>query len=389
MIMQTKPGNKKLWWLSIGFILFLHACSPKAKQWDAPPEMTIDPTKIYLATMKTEKGDIKIELFADKAPITVNNFIFLAEQGYYDDTTFHRVISDFMAQGGDPTGTGTGGPGYQFEDEIVPGLTFDDAGYLAMANSGTDTNGSQFFITYVSTPHLNGYHTIFGKVVEGMDVLTALTPRNPTERPDFEGDSLLTVEIEEIPESILPTPTPTSIPVVPEPESDRPLASLTIAERENLYTGKPAMHIDPARSYRATVQTSQGNFVISLNAEVAPESVNNFVVLAELGYYDGFPIAFVDPDSMVLTGTPSGQFDSDIGYVLPYEVHLQNVRGAVGNWQRQDMTGCSGSIFYVAVQDIPLLDERFSVFGQVVEGMDVVDALTTEDRIDTITIEVD
>ena len=117
----------------------------EAQQWDAPPELTIDPAKIYLATFKTAKGNIQVQLFADKAPITVNNFIFLARQGYYDNTTFHRVLTDFMAQGGDPTGTGSGGPGYTFEDEFSPDLLFNEPGLLAMANGGPNTNGSQFF----------------------------------------------------------------------------------------------------------------------------------------------------------------------------------------------------------------------------------------------------
>ncbi|OGO19624.1 MAG: hypothetical protein A2Z14_19645 [Chloroflexi bacterium RBG_16_48_8] len=199
--------------LTLGFILLLSACSPKIKQWDEPPEMTIDPTKIYLATLKTEKGDIKIQLFVDRAPQTVNNFIFLAKEGYYDDTSFHRVLPGFMAQGGDPTGVGSGGPGYIFEDEIDPSLSFDDAGILAMANKGpqTSTNGSQFFITYAPVEYLNGDHTIFGKVVEGMDVVQSLTPRDPQAIPDYEGDKLITIEIEEIPESLLPT---SSIPAI-------------------------------------------------------------------------------------------------------------------------------------------------------------------------------
>jgi peptidyl-prolyl cis-trans isomerase B (cyclophilin B) len=187
--------------LTLGFTLLLCACSPKIKQWDAPPDVIIDSAKSYLATLKTEKGNIEIELFADRAPKTVNNFVFLAREGYYDDTTFHRVIPGFMAQGGDPTGTGAGGPGYFFEDEIDPGLTFGEAGILAMANRGpqTNTNGSQFFITYAPEEYLNGKHTIFGKVVVGMNVLEALTPRDPQVKLDFEGDKLITIEIEEIP----------------------------------------------------------------------------------------------------------------------------------------------------------------------------------------------
>ena len=124
-------------------------------------------------------GEFTVRLFADKAPVTVNNFIFLARDGYYDGVTFHRVIDGFMAQGGDPTGTGSGDPGYSFEDEIDPELVFDRAGLLAMANAGPNTNGSQFFITYGPTPHLNGLHTIFGEVIEGMDVVNAITRREP------------------------------------------------------------------------------------------------------------------------------------------------------------------------------------------------------------------
>ncbi|HMN30272.1 MAG TPA: peptidylprolyl isomerase, partial [Caldilineaceae bacterium] len=133
--------------------------------------MTIDPQKIYYATFKSERGDIRVQLFADRAPQTVNNFVFLAREGFYNDTVFHRVLDGFMAQGGDPTGTGMGGPGYTFGDEFNPSLTFDRPGLLAMANSGPSTNGSQFFITFAPTEWLNNLHTIFGEVVSGQDVL--------------------------------------------------------------------------------------------------------------------------------------------------------------------------------------------------------------------------
>jgi cyclophilin family peptidyl-prolyl cis-trans isomerase len=150
-----------------------------AKQWSTPPEMQIDPAKNYKARMETDKGTMVIELFADKTPITVNNFVFLAREGYYDNVIFHRVISDFMVQGGDPTGTGRGGPGYKFQDEFVPSLKHDKQGVLSMANAGPFTNGSQFFITHGPTPHLNGKHTVFGQVVEGLDVLMSIPPRDP------------------------------------------------------------------------------------------------------------------------------------------------------------------------------------------------------------------
>ena len=164
--------------------------------YDESPEMTIDPNVEYHAVFKTEKGDMRVKLFAEEAPVTVNNFVFLARDGFYNDTHFHRVLENFMAQGGDPTNTGAGGPGYQFQDETVASLQFDRAGLLAMANAGPNTNGSQFFITFAETPWLNGNHTIFGEVVEGMDVLFSLSLRDPR-TADSPGDLLITVEIEE------------------------------------------------------------------------------------------------------------------------------------------------------------------------------------------------
>jgi cyclophilin family peptidyl-prolyl cis-trans isomerase len=149
------------------------------KQWNKPPEFAIDLKKKYSATLSTDKGDITLELFADKTPQTVNNFVFLAREGFYDGTIFHRVISGFMAQGGDPTGTGRGGPGYRFEDEFDPSLKHDKPGIFSMANAGPGTNGSQFFITHVPTPHLNNMHTVFGQVVSGMDVLLSIPERDP------------------------------------------------------------------------------------------------------------------------------------------------------------------------------------------------------------------
>ena len=168
------------------------------EQYNAAPPMTIDVNKQYFATFTMANGgEFVVELFDDQAPKTVNSFVFLARNGFYDGTTFHRVLDGFMAQGGDPTGTGMGGPGYQFEDEFSPELTFDRAGLLAMANSGPNTNGSQFFITYGPTPHLNNLHTIFGEVIEGMDVVNGITRRNPDQNPDFEGDAIETITIAE------------------------------------------------------------------------------------------------------------------------------------------------------------------------------------------------
>jgi len=145
-----------------------------AKQWSMPPAMEIDPAKNYLATIETNKGTIVLELYPTYAPKTVNNFVFLARQGFYDGIKFHRVINNFVVQGGDPTGTGSGGPGYKFEDEVRGNPLAHETGVISMANAGANTNGSQFFITHSPQPHLNGRHTVFGKVIEGMDVVNAI-----------------------------------------------------------------------------------------------------------------------------------------------------------------------------------------------------------------------
>ena len=164
-------------------------------QYDAVPEMMLDVEKGYRAVVKMENGEsFTIKLHAQKAPITVNSFVFLAREGFYDGVTFHRVLDSFMAQGGDPTGTGMGGPGYKFVNEDSD-LMFDQAGVVAMANAGRDTNGSQFFITFGAVPHLNGGYTIFGQVSEGMDTVNALTRRDPSRHPDFTGDVMESVTI--------------------------------------------------------------------------------------------------------------------------------------------------------------------------------------------------
>ena len=161
-----------------------------------PPSGALDTTKTYAARVKTERGDIVVELYADRAPLTVENFVNLARSGFYDGTTFHRVIPGFMAQGGDPTGTGTGGPGYQFRDEIDPSLRHSGPGILSMANAGPGTNGSQFFITFGPTPHLDGKHTVFGRVTEGLEVLRSIRERDP-QRDRQPGDRIDTIEITE------------------------------------------------------------------------------------------------------------------------------------------------------------------------------------------------
>ncbi len=166
-----------------------------AEQYKSVPPMGVDAAKQYFATVKMANGgEFVIQLYPDKAPITVNSFVFLACKNFFDGVTFHRVLDGFMAQGGDPTGTGSGGPGYEFVNENSD-LTFDKDGVVAMANSGPDTNGSQFFITFGPQEFLNGGYTIFGQVVEGMDVVNEITRRDPDQSPTFAGDAIATVTI--------------------------------------------------------------------------------------------------------------------------------------------------------------------------------------------------
>ena len=155
------------------------------KQWNNPPVMQIDSQKTYRITIETNRGDMELELYPEHAPKTVNNFVFLAQEGFYDGVVFHRVISDFMIQGGDPTGTGRGGPGYKFEDEVAGNPLRHETGVISMANAGPNTNGSQFFITHSPQPHLDGMHTVFGKLVKGQDIMNAIQ----------QGDSMLKVMV--------------------------------------------------------------------------------------------------------------------------------------------------------------------------------------------------
>ena len=158
-----------------------------SQQWNTPPAMQIDADKTYTVTVETERGSIVLDLYPEHAPKTVNNFVFLAKQGFYDGVKFHRVIPNFMVQGGDPTGSGRGGPGYRFQDELTGNSLRHGTGVISMANAGPNTNRSQFFITHSPHPHLDGKHTVFGKVVEGQDVVDAIR----------QGDTMIKVTVQE------------------------------------------------------------------------------------------------------------------------------------------------------------------------------------------------
>lgn len=196
LVINDRPYQGQLDYGSLSSIVKLFQL--QKFQYSDCPARIIDPAKDYTATIKTDKGDIVIDLLADKAPMTVNNFVFLAREGWYDGVAFHRVLPNFVAQAGDPSGTGYGGPGYTFSNEVDPSLRFDKAGVLGMANAGPDSNGSQFFITYVPAPQLDGSYTVFGQVVQGMDVLEKLQVRDPSQPgPLTQPDLIETILIQE------------------------------------------------------------------------------------------------------------------------------------------------------------------------------------------------
>jgi cyclophilin family peptidyl-prolyl cis-trans isomerase len=358
-------------------------------QWANPPPMLIDKSKIYIAAFDTVKGVFRVQLYADQAPFAVNSFVFLARQGYYNNSTFHRVLQDFMAQGGDPTGTGSGGPGYTFDDEVNPDLTFDRPGVMAMANYGSNTNGSQFFITFKAQPELNGRYTIFGQVVSGMDVVLSISLRDPSTNPTTPGDAIYSITIEESPFSLLPPPTATATLHRPEPTSGvESLATYAVTARGDLFTGPPAMAIDTTHAYRAMILTTKGTLTFDLFAADAPQSVNNFVVLARMGYWNDFPFNYVERHKFLLTGQPAGVQDSDIGYTIPQEPGHTNEAGALGYWTAAGSTESSASQIYILLVTNTSLDGKNTVFGKLArpDDLTLANSLTMEDRINSITI---
>jgi cyclophilin family peptidyl-prolyl cis-trans isomerase len=292
-----------------------------------------------------------------------------------------------------------GGPGYQFGDEIWPGATFDRPGLLAMANAGPGTNGSQFFVTFGPTDWLDGQHTIFGEVLEGQDVLAAINRAEPGS--DIAPDMLYTVLIEESETSTLPTPTPlppTPTPFAPSGDmgADKPLAALPLEERAGYFNTAPENTLDTTKGYTATITTSQGDLVVTLYDDVAPVAVNNFVTLAQLGFYDGTPFNDVSPGELIVLGSPTGDPSADVGYTIKPEVSLP-ITPTVGSVAYRSLGQdpedasivASGSQLYLAVLAPPAdVNVSYSFFGQIVEGLDILPSLTVSDTIESVTVEV-
>jgi peptidyl-prolyl cis-trans isomerase A (cyclophilin A) len=333
------------------------------------------PTTGTCAVVETSMGSMVLELYADKTPNTVASFVHLASKGYYDGLVFHRIIRGFMIQGGCPLGKGSGDPGYKIADEFDPTLKHTSAGILSMANSGPNTNGSQFFITLGATPHLNGKHSVFGRIVDGEDVLTQIgdvqtvrqgrsrvpsVPVTPVimEKVTIYRDGQPLVGEQPAPEKFVAAP-----PVISAPPKD-------------LTSKDPA---DPEKKEQkqmgtiAVMETSMGTMKIELAAEKAPNTVANFVHLASKGYYKGLAFHRIIAGFMVQGGCPEGSGRGGPGYRFADEFHPKLKHTGAGILSMANSgPGTNGSQFFITLAATAHLDGKHSVFGTVIEGIDVL-----------------
>jgi peptidyl-prolyl cis-trans isomerase B (cyclophilin B) len=353
-------------------------------RFSGPAAEYVESDAIYLATIVTDKGNIVAELYRD-TPESLNNFVTLALDGFYDGLTFHRVEPGFVIQGGDPLGQGNGGPGYTIPAEIKHN---HPRGALAWARTGDEVNperrssGSQFYITLDETQFLDGAYSVFGHVIEGMDVADQIAV----------GDTITRIDITEGESSMLPTPAPTPTPFAPTSQQGRPLATVAPAEREAYFNAAPEIVIDTAKQYEAVIESDKGRIVIELDPAIAPATVNNFFILANLGFFDNMPVAHVQPETYMVLGSPGGQPGSDVGYALPIEGPQPSsiVTGTVAMYPVQGTTAddflASGSQFFVAFSSVPESATPLNIFGKVTEGMEVAEQMAIGDIIKTITV---
>lgn len=366
------------------------APAERAERFSGPAAAYIKPGVLYLATFVTAQGNVIAELFPD-APQSVNNFVTLAKNGYYDGLSFNMVEPGFAVIGGDPIGDGSGGPGYTIPAEINH---VHPRGALGWAPAGgldptQQSHGSQFYITLDQLDVLDGGYTVFGQVIEGMPIVDKLAAGEKIVRIDI-GEATVSRALTPAP-TVVPPPTP--VPRAAQPEAGRPLAKLPVEQRQDLYNLPPAMTIDTNKSYQATIASAKGTIVFDLDAKVAPAAVNNFVVLANLGFYDAMPVAYVEAGALVLLGSPASAPDSHVGYVMKPEPALSAgnvITGAVTMYPMQDQASgemvANGSQFFIALDELPTSGSPMSVFGKIVSGLDVAVKLEVGDLITSITI---
>ncbi len=380
----------------------------------APPEFALDPGLDYTAVFELESGTVRIQLFDDIAPVHSNNLVFLIQEGYYDDLTFHRVIEGELAQTGDPTATNNGDAGYVLPDEefteLPEPLSLADTGLLAMARPGGQASASQIFITISPQPQLDSLNfTPFGRVIEGLDIVSALSARNPLDIPaPGPGDRIISASIETVasgsgPELELPFVSTIqqgledAAEEPPRAEDDSaavavetppdPNASVDIGavEGKPVFDAAPEITIDPNLDYVAVFELATGTVRVDLFEDIAPIHTNNFVFLSEQQFYDGLTFHRVIPGFMAQGGDPTALGTGGSGYRIPDEEVGENAAAlsleGVGliSMARSGL-GASGSQFFITYEPAGFLDpQSFTAFGQVVEGMEAVVALAPRD----------
>jgi peptidylprolyl isomerase len=345
------------------------------------PDMAIDPSKTYVATMVTSKGDIAIELYAEQAPMAVNNFVVLSELGYYDGLALHPAGPPAAILGGDPSDTMQGGPGYEFDAERTIPVITGSFGYLRMPeeiNPLNLSNGSLFFLALEDIPDISGVFSSFGQVVEGLDVAQQIA----------EGDFIQQMVITEAAESKAPTPAPlptaTAVPTPFAPEqsesSDRPLAELAPAERDGMFNTAPAMQLEEGKDYTARISTDVGDIVVDLYEDQAPLTVNNFVTLANLGFYDSTIFHRVIEGFMAQAGDPTGTGSGGPGYQFEDEIVPELTFDGPGILAMANAgPGTNGSQFFITFDKTDWLNGQHTIFGKVLEGEDVLAKIQLRD----------
>ncbi len=341
-----------------------------------PPAMSIDPDTIYLATIKTPQGDVVVELFGQEAPVAVNNFITLAEMGFYDGMPLYPVGPPDAVLTGDPVGDGMGSPGYDLPAEILIPNPAGAMGYLRFPdqiNPERLSNGSQIYITLEPVPDIDGVYAAFGQVIEGLDLLGQIGM----------GDAIESIAISEATERVAPTPpppTPTPTPFAPTSAADRPLAALPPAERVNYFNTPPAMQLEDGVDYVARITTDVGDIVIDLFEEQAPLTVNNFVTLANLGYFDDTYFHRVIDGFMAQGGDPSGSGRGGPGYVFEDEIVPELVFDRGGLLAMANAgPGTNGSQFFITFDAAEWLNGQHTIFGEVIEGQELLDQIIRRD----------
>lgn len=343
-----------------------------------PPEMAIDPDKVYHATFTTDKGDIVVELYSQEAPIAANNFVVLSEMGFYDGMPITPAGPPMALLTGDPSGDGNGGPGYEIPAEIGVPNPEGTLGYLRLPdqfNPERVSNGSQLYLTLEAVPQIDGVYSAFGLVVEGLDVAQSIV----------EGDLIQQVVISEVEERQAPTPpppTPTPTPFAPAPDASgaRPLADLDPAERNGMFNSPPEMQLEEGVDYTARIVTDKGDIVVDLYEEQTPLTVNNFVTLANLGFYDNTNFHRVIEDFMAQAGDPSGTGAGGPGYQFEDEIVPELVFDSAGILAMANAgPGTNGSQFFLTFAPTDWLNGQHTIFGKILEGEDVLGEITLRD----------